>query len=250
MNVTIQETFTLPSGGQIYSKPINPDITLRSMTTMDELKRLSPSELPYKNMCDMIDDCMVGEKQMSSYDMCLGDYQFLLHKLRIVSHGTDYNMLVQCPNCGKIEEKVFNMEELEVFTYDKETFGDLLSLHLPASDIDITLKFQTPRDLDNIVKKKKELLAKNKLMLDPTLTLTVMSGIDLVDGDKLNFVKLESFVQNLPMKDTNLILNRIDEINVKVGIDTTVYNHCSQCGYDYLSTFPITKEFFRPSTNS
>ena len=247
-NVTIQETFTLPSKGQIYDKPINPDITLRSMTTMDELKRLSPSDLPYKNMCDMIDDCMVGDKQISSYDMCLGDYQFLLHKLRIVTYGSDYNMVTVCQNCGKVEEKVFNLEELEVLEYD-ESFNDLLSLHLPIIDKDIVLKFQTPRELDNVVKKKREMLAKNKTMLDPTLMLTVMSGIDLVDGNKLNFVQLENFVQNLNMKDVNLILNRIDSINEKVGIDTTVYNRCSQCGYDYLSTFLITKEFFRPSTN-
>lgn len=111
---TIQETFTLPSKGQIYDKPINPEITLRSMTTMDELKRLSPSDLPYKNMCDMIDDCMVNYKEKSSYDMCIGDYQFLLHKLRIVTYGSNYNMVVSCPNCASVEEKVFNLEDLEI----------------------------------------------------------------------------------------------------------------------------------------
>lgn len=111
---TIQETFTLPSKGQIYDKPINPEITLRSMTTMDELKRLSPSDLPYKNMCELIDDCIVGKTELSSYDMCIGDYQFLLHKLRIATYGTDYNMVVQCPNCASVEEKVFNLEELEI----------------------------------------------------------------------------------------------------------------------------------------
>lgn len=245
---TIQETFTLPSKGQIYDKPINPEITLRSMTTMDELKRLSPSDLPYKNMCELIDDCIVGKTELSSYDMCIGDYQFLLHKLRIATYGTDYNMVVQCPNCASVKEKVFNLEELEILEWD-ESYRELFSLHLPKSDKDILLKVQTPRILDNIVKKKKEMLAKNKDMIDPTFVLTVMNCIDLVDGNKLNFVDLERFVQNLPMADTNLILQRMDTINQKVGIDTVVYNHCDQCGYDYLSTFRITTEFFRPSVD-
>ena len=245
---TIQETFTLPSKRQIYEKPINPEITLRSMNTMDELKRLSHSDLPYKNMCDMIDDCIVGKKEISTYDMCLGDYQFLLHKLRIVTYGTDYKIVVTCPNCRQVQEKDFNLEELQILEWD-ESVRELFNLHLPKSDKDIVLKFQTPRMLDNIVKKKKELLAKNKEMLDPTFVLTVMNCIDLVDGDKLNFVELERFVQNLPMADTNLILQRADTINQKVGIDTIVGNHCDQCGYDYLSTFRITTEFFRPTVD-
>ena len=245
---TIQETFKLPSNGQIYDKPINPEITLRSMTTMDELRRLSSSDLPYKNMCEMIDDCMVGNKELSSYDMCLGDYQFLLHKLRIVTYGKDYNMVVQCPNCGKVEDKIFNLEDLEILEWD-ENDRELFSLHLPKSDKDILLTYQTPRMLDNVVKRKRELLAKHKDMLDPSLVLTVMSGIDLVDGNKLTRVELERFVQNLPMGDTNLILQRMDAINQKVGIDVVIGNHCDQCGYDYLSTFHSSKEFFRPSVD-
>ena len=245
---TIQETFTLPSHGLIYDKPINPEITLRSMTTMDELKRLSPSDLPYKNMCELIDSCMVGNKELSSYDMCIGDYQFLMHKLRIVTYGPDYNMIIMCPNCNKVEEKVFNLEELEILEYD-ESIKELFSLFLPKSNTNITLKVQTPRLLDDVVRKKKEMLAKNKDMIDPSFTLTLMSCIDLVDGNKLDKIKLERFVQNLPMYDANLIINRVDDINKKVGIDTVVYNHCDQCGYDYLSTFRITNEFFRPTTN-
>lgn len=103
--------------------------------------------------------------------------------------------------------------------------------------------------LDNVVKRKRELLAKHKDMLDPSLVLTVMSGIDLVDGNKLTRVELERFVQNLPMGDTNLILQRMDAINQKVGIDVVIGNHCDQCGYDYLSTFHSSKEFFRPSVD-
>lgn len=124
---------------------------------------------------------------------------------------------------------------------------ELFNLHLPKENVDVTLKIQTPRILDNIVKKKNELLAKNSEMIDPTFVLTIMSGIDLVDGNKLNYAELERFVQNLSMKDTNLIIQRMDTINQGVGINTIITNHCDRCGYDYLSTFRITQEFFRPT---
>ena len=48
---TISENYILPSLGKIYEEEFDPHITIRSMTTADEMKRLSPSELTYKNMC-------------------------------------------------------------------------------------------------------------------------------------------------------------------------------------------------------
>ena len=57
-NATIFESFTLPSKGLIYNKEIDPHVTLRSMTTMEEMKRLSPSDTPYKVMSDIIEACM------------------------------------------------------------------------------------------------------------------------------------------------------------------------------------------------
>ena len=39
MESTIFETFKLPSNGEIYEKPVNPEVTLRSMTTMEEMRR-------------------------------------------------------------------------------------------------------------------------------------------------------------------------------------------------------------------
>jgi hypothetical protein len=84
-NYSIAEEYTLPSLGKVYTQKINPLVKLRSMTTEEEMKRLSPSERQYKNLCDIIDDCIVEPIGISAYDMCIADYQFLLHKLRIVT---------------------------------------------------------------------------------------------------------------------------------------------------------------------
>ena len=118
MESTIFETFILPSKGKIYDKAVNPTITLRSMTVMEEMKRLSPTDMPYKVMSDIIEDCMGEKPAIHVYDMCLGDYQYLLHKIRIVTYGSDYRMTVQCPNCNEITESVADLESLEVHEWD------------------------------------------------------------------------------------------------------------------------------------
>ena len=79
MITTIQEDFSLPSKGLMYTTKFDPHIKLRSMTVADEMKRLQATERPYKVMTEIIDDCLVDKLPISSYDMCLGDYQFLLH---------------------------------------------------------------------------------------------------------------------------------------------------------------------------
>lgn len=79
MSFTITEDCTLPSLGLVYSKPVNPNVKLRSMTTEEEMRRLAHTERPYKVLCDIIEDCIVGDKLgISVYDVCLGDYQYLL----------------------------------------------------------------------------------------------------------------------------------------------------------------------------
>ena len=57
-NSTIQENFTLPSKGLIYDQKFDPTITLRSMTVMEEMKRLSYNASEYKVMSEIIDDCI------------------------------------------------------------------------------------------------------------------------------------------------------------------------------------------------
>lgn len=83
---TIAERYTLPSHGLLYEKDVNPEIKLRSMTVRDEMKRLAPvtDGTIYRNMAEIIDSCLVEKPGISSYDMCIGDYQFLLDRKSVV----------------------------------------------------------------------------------------------------------------------------------------------------------------------
>lgn len=248
-NYTIAEHYELPSKGLIYKTPFNPEFKLRSMTTQDEMKRLTSSDLQYRVMSEIIDDCIVGDKlPISAYDLCLGDYQYLLHRLRVVTYGPEYRMSVKCPVCGGVSDVICDLDSLDKIDFDIERIDDMRVIHLPVTDKDIELRFQTPRILDGVTKRKKDLMKKNpESLVDPGFLLTLMSVVDTVDDKYLNEVQLEQFIRALPMKDANILLQKAIKLNESVGLKTDFECTCKHCGFEMTSTFRITPEFYGPA---
>lgn len=247
---TISEFCELPSKGKIYTKNVNPNIKLRSMTTEEEMRRLSPTDHPYKALCDIIDTCMIEPCGISSYDMCLGDYQYLLHQLRIITYGSDYPSSSICPICGKVNRVVLDLDKIQVLKFDEEEIKNIMSFELPVSKKKIKLKYQTPRDIDEIEQEEKEFKLKNpESTINISYLISLRHTIDTVDDKKVDDFKLDHFLRHLPMKDTNILLQKAAKINEKVGIDTRITNKCANpnCGATYQTSFRITNEFFGPT---
>lgn len=248
-NYSIAEEYTLPSKGQVYSENVNPVVKIRSMTTEEEMKRLAPSDRAYKNLCEIIDDCLVENPGLSSYDMCLADYQFLLHKLRVVTYGPSYNTSSVCPHCGTENEGKIDLNSLEVVEYNSDDFAKYLEFVLPVTKKKITIRMQTPRMIDDISQSTRELRKKSKNTAsgDSAFLFTLQKLIDTIDGQKIDPIKKEDFVRQLPMMDTNYIMKHAQKLVESFGIKTAINQECSVCGLDYTSSFRITSEFFGPS---
>lgn len=257
-NYTIAERYTLPSHGLLYDSDINPDIKLRSMTVRDEMKRMAPSNdgTVYRVLAEVIDDCLVEKPGISSYDMCIGDFQFLMHKLRIVTYGPEYKISCKCPNCGNYDEYVVNLEDLsldELKDFDKDKY---LRLELPASKKIVELNYNTPRILDNIEKEvdrvAKQYKKQNKIMSDVDwhLLYQLVYAIKTVDGQKLSVTQKETFCNNLVGRDYNAIINALDKLDQKVGLGLMFEVKCNQCGLNMSVPFRLTSEFFRPSSDN
>lgn len=248
-NYTIAEGYRLPSEGKIYDVQVNPVVELRSMTARDEMKRLNPSTTQFKTLADIIEGCMIEKPAIHVYDMALGDYEYLLHKLRVVTYGDEYKVTVRCPNCDEIVDAVAHLDELEVKEFDPEKFEAARTFVLPKSGSTVSLKFQTPRMLDEEEVKIKELKKKFKdADMDFRILVLLTQVIDTVDGVKLDSVRLESFINKLPALDMTKILNNIDTLNACVGLDSTLNIKCKSCGGDIQTYFRFGPEFFRPST--
>ncbi len=247
MDYTLTGTYTLPSLGKIYNVDVNPNIKIRSMTVSEEMKRLNSSDRPYKNIADIIDDCLIDKPGISSYDMCLGDFQFLLHKLRVVTYGSKYKLSSKCPYCGFENVGEIDLNDMSVSSYTDD-INKYFEFELPISKNTIRLRMQTPRILDDINIRTKEITSKRKSSSkDSAFLLNIESVIDTVDGMKLDIFKKQDFVKQLPMADINYILANVNKLNELIGLDVTLNNTCDFCGLDYDSPFRVTPEFFRPS---
>lgn len=255
---TIAEKYTLPSHGLLYDKDINPDIKIRSMTVRDEMKRQSPANdgTIYRVLAEVIDDCLVEKPGISCYDMCIGDFQFLMHKLRIVTYGPEYKISCKCPNCGNFDDYIVNLENLsldELKDFDKDKY---LKLELPVSKKTIELNYNTPRILDSIEKEvdrvAKQYNKQNKEIssVDWHLLYQLVYAIKTVDGQKLSVTQKETFCNNLVGRDFNAIINKLNELDEKVGLGLMFTIKCNNCGLDMSVPFRLTSEFFRPTSNN
>lgn len=248
-NPRIVETFNLPSQGLIYEEEINPEVVLSSMKTKHEMLRLSSTEDSQKVIASIIDDCLESELGISSYDLCLGDFQYLLFMLRVVTFGSDYELYGKCPFCGFEQPYKINLEEITVKPYD-DSIVDLMELKLPVSGNTVKLTLQTPRMLDRINTRCKEYRRRHKDSDEnPVILFSIMASIEEIDGETPVAFKLEEWIKELPLADTNALIQRIDELNSKIGIDLTVEKGCRVCGTSYQVPFRITRQFFRPDIN-
>ena len=248
-NYTIAEGHELPSKGLVYDVAVDPHVELRSMTARDEMKRLGPTTTPYKTLADLIEGCMIEKPAIHVYDMTLSDYEFLLHKLRIVTYGDEYKMTGICTECGAVVEGVAHLEKLILNELNPEKYNELRTIKLPRSNHIVTIKCQTPRMLDtqNIMVKDYQNRAKEATVdFEPLVTLLLT--IDLVDGEKLSQSELETFINKLPAGDMLKILNGINTLNTSFGLDTKLTLTCNKCGKSFDTFFRFGPEFFRPTT--
>lgn len=244
---TIAESYTIPSKGMVYDAPVKASVKVRSMTAEDEMKRLASSDTPYKLMSDLIESCLIEKPGISVYDMCIGDYEFLLHKLRIVTYGPEYKMSARCPECNNIFTTTYNLDDLAIKEYT-EDFDKAKVITLPMTGKLVELNFQTPRTLDNIARRKRDILSKNpEMTTDPGIILTLAAAICKMDGQVLREDQKEAIVRKLPMRDANYLLQSAIKLNEMVGLDTAFTTTCPHCNAEIQSTFRITPEFFSPS---
>jgi hypothetical protein len=124
---------------------------------------------------------------ISSYDMCIADYQFLLHKLRVVTYGSDYKASSVCPYCGSINDSSIDLDSLNVVECSLDELNKHIEFDLPKTGKHIRLSLQTPRTLDDVSVRNKEIKKKSRgVAPDSTLMLTLVSLVSSVDGKYLD----------------------------------------------------------------
>ena len=246
VDYVIGDEYVLPSHGKFYDVPVNDHVKLRSMTTNEEMRRLNVSENQYKPMADIIDECLIDKPGISSYDMCLGDYQFLMYKLRITTYGADYPLECRCPYCLSTFEEHVNLEDLPVREFDKSIL-EHKEFDLPRTKHHIKIRLQTPRILDTIARQENEEKKRRKSSTASSEIIQLSNIVEEIDGERPDPFFAEDFYRNLPMMDTKVILRHEERLSNEVGLGTDLTVTCPVCNNSYNSSFRVTSEFFDPS---
>lgn len=241
--VAIQETFDLPSRGTFEGVPAQ--ITLRAMSLRDEKQRLASQGIG--GIVDLISNCTVKPENFDAYNMCRFDLDFAMLKLRIVSHGPKYNVDVTCPYCGKHLKKEINLDDISSKSVEDDFKPEFEIGPLPVLGDTLTVKILTFRDINDIETESRRVLSKfPDYKGDPSDILNYVYKIVAINGEKVPFVKLKAYVENMPAADSVFIDEYYENALNNYGLDTVINFDCEGCNESFQRVMPMNAEFFRP----
>lgn len=235
-------TAKLPSRGLLYGGEIDPNITLRHITTKEEKKLIaSTSEDALDNL---IKACIVSPKDLNLDDLLPADKHYLMMKLRCHTYGSDYHVEGTCPVCSTKKEYKINLDDFPIHELDDD-FAHPLEFTLPVSQDKLKVRLLVTRDL-NAVKRQAKKLSKT-LKLDQSeleYVIRMAKHIVSINGEEVDEGSAQGYVEKMHARDSAYFWYKLDE--VLIGYDTTIEVTCGKCHSDIEFNMPITGEFFRP----
>ena len=257
---TPQIYVTLPSQGKYWKSgsiemPINGEVPILSMTSLDELVLKSPDALMNgQAVVDVIQHCVPCIKD--AWEMPVIDLDTILIAIRIATYGENMEYSSNCPECKELNEYEIDLKnflELKVnlTLFDTPVVWNDLSFKLKPQiyryvnnnnlevfeqqrivtvvedqTIDAELKVQR---FNEIFKKMTELTMRN-----------VNDSIEYIEvgGEKVtNRLHINEFIANSDVKVFSDIQSRQTEIDVSVP-EKEVKTVCPDCQHKY--TIPFT----------
>lgn len=247
---TVTETYKLPSLGKPYSNKENqfPDeVTIRSMTTLEEKKRLGNQGF-WKTICSILDDVIVSPEGFEAKYATLFDFYFLMYKMRVVTYGNEYKVRLTCPDCGKEVTVEVDLDQLKV-NYLEGEFQDTFKIGpLPRSKDVLECRFERVQDRINGEKKIKEFRDKNPdFDGDPSEIFTLASRIVTINGEEKSPIETQIYVEEMSPLDSSYLSQAYNKVVNPIGMSTLCHETCPVCGEEITFDLPFTSEFFRPT---
>ena len=244
------ETIPLPSAGRVYpphsSLHARETVEIRAMTAREEDILTSRALLKKGTVItELIKSCLT-DKSVNPVDMLTGDRNALMVAIRITGYGADYDVEVDCNECGAKAPRTFNLGELPIRRLEISPVQEGMNLFefvLPYSKKAVRFKFLTGRDEEEILataEKQKKL----GLQGESSVTTNLQYSIVSIDGVE-DRAKIASFVRMMPARDSLALRNYIrdQEPGITMRQDVT----CPSCGHQEEVSMPIGVSFLWPS---
>ena len=244
------EVVELPSKGYFYPED-NPlssgKVEMKYMTAKEE-DILTSVNLSKKGLViDMLLQSLIVDQNINYKDILIGDKNAIMVASRVLGYGKEY--IVDIDGVGEESETVTidltALKDKEIDFSKFERGKNEFSFTLPNSKREITFKFLTSGDEDEV---EKELKALNKLKnpIDPEMTTRLKRRITSVDGNS-DQSNINKFVDNEFLSvDSLAFRDHISSITPDVDMN---YSYVSSIDGEIKEiTVPVTVQFFWPDT--
>ena len=245
------EFVELPSNGQFYPEghPLHgqDSVEIRYMTAKEEDILTSKALVTKGLVLDRLLSSILVDKSIAVDDMLIGDKNAVLIAARITGYGNNYEVQVQCPDCGTKFNHSFDLATLQ--TNEKAeledigvTFsGGLFHFTLPKTNVTVGVRPLTGHDekaLAKIEQKKKKYNLPESTLTDMLKTLVVTA-----DGTS-DKALIGQFIDIMPAVDSKHLRNTYSMIVPDVDMKQEIA--CTACGSVSELEVPLTGEFFWP----
>lgn len=182
----------------------------------------------------------VLDKDINTNDLAEEDKQAILLFLRNTAFGSEYKFYLIDPKTEKEFSVTVDLSEVKFkdFTLTPDSNGEY-SYHMERSNVDITFKFLTPKQLEDI---KKIEDSWNGHGVAPIITKQLEMMIKSVAGNK-DMMNIHNFVEKLPIKDSQDFRKYVKQNTPGLDLKRTVK---TPSGEDIQVEVGFGVEFFRP----
>ena len=245
------ENVPLPSRGVIYPMegPLygQDTIEIRPMTAKEEDILTSRAYIKSGTVLTKLLQSCITNKSVNPDDLISGDRNALLVSLRITGYGADYDVEVDCPECGTRSKQSFDLSKIGIKRLDVSPVregANEFEVVLPVTKKSVKVKFLTGHDEREMMitseRRKKSGLKIESLITD-RLVKSIISVENISDKNKISF-----FVKNLPARDS-LALRRFLDKN-EPGVIMKDWMSCPSCHEQSEVGLPMGASFFWPDT--
>jgi len=246
------ELVPLPSSGKVYHRDSSlhgvDAVEIRPMTAREEDILTSQALLKKGTVItELIKSCLV-DRSVNVHDLLSGDRNALMVAIRVTGYGPEYNVEMECPECGVKSPHAFDLGALPIKRLDIEPSipgENIFEFLLPYSKKSVKFKFMTGRDEEEIMQTAQK-QKKIGLASDTTVTTNLLYSIVSVDGVE-DRAKIANFVKMMPARDSLALRNYIKDN--EPGIVMKQETSCGSCGHSEEVSMPLGVNFLWPNAS-
>lgn len=221
MPSTSEIIVNFPSEYKVYSKKEG-EVTLRPMTFDDE-KAISLNKKEQDPINLLLQRCL---NNININELLIFDKFYSILKLRELSYGDDYNVLLICDHCKAENDLTVKLSQLNVNPVPDD-FEEPHKVTLPVIKKEALIRFPRVKD--------------EPYIKDVTLALdNLWRFIVSIDSNEDKSIIAE-VINKLPLVDIKTLLKAI---NLPYGVDTKIKFKCKSCGGVSVTDLPINSNFF------